>query len=67
MTAAVDVVIMAAGKGVRMKSRLPKVLHQLAGRPLLRHVMKTAAALEARRTVVITGNGAEQVKPPDPR
>ena len=62
MTAAVDVVIMAAGKGVRMKSRLPKVLHKLAGRPLLRHVMETAAALDARRTVVITGNGADQVE-----
>ncbi|RYF55634.1 MAG: bifunctional N-acetylglucosamine-1-phosphate uridyltransferase/glucosamine-1-phosphate acetyltransferase, partial [Comamonadaceae bacterium] len=60
--AAVDVVIMAAGKGVRMKSRLPKVLHRLAGRPLLQHVLGSVAALDARRIVVVTGNGAEQVE-----
>ena len=58
----VDVVIMAAGKGVRMKSRLPKVLHRLAGRPLLQHVITSAAALQARRVVVITGSGAQQVE-----
>ncbi len=59
---AIDVVIMAAGKGVRMKSRLPKVLHRLAGRALLRHVIASVAPLGARRVVVITGNGAEQVE-----
>jgi bifunctional UDP-N-acetylglucosamine pyrophosphorylase / glucosamine-1-phosphate N-acetyltransferase len=59
---AVDVVIMAAGKGVRMKSRLPKVLHRLAGRALLQHVLGSVAALEARRIVIVTGNGAEQVE-----
>ncbi len=59
---AVDVVIMAAGKGTRMKSRLPKVLHPLAGRPLLRHVLDTAAQLQARRVVVITGHGATEVE-----
>ena len=59
---AVDVVIMAAGKGVRMKSRLPKVLHRLAGRALLQHVLGTVEALSARRVVVVTGNGAEQVE-----
>jgi len=58
----VDVVIMAAGKGVRMKSRLPKVLHRLAGRALLQHVLGTVDALSARRVVVVTGNGAEQVE-----
>ena len=58
----VDVVIMAAGKGVRMKSRLPKVLHRLAGRPLLQHVITSVAALQARRVVVITGSGAQQVE-----
>jgi bifunctional UDP-N-acetylglucosamine pyrophosphorylase/glucosamine-1-phosphate N-acetyltransferase len=58
----VDVVIMAAGKGVRMKSRLPKVLHRLAGRALLQHVLGTVEALSARRVVVVTGNGAEQVE-----
>src|SRR5258706_14557076 len=59
---AVDVVIMAAGKGVRMKSRLPKVLHRLAGRALLQHVVGSVAPLRARRVVVITGNGAQQVE-----
>ena len=58
----VDVVIMAAGKGTRMRSRLPKVLHQLAGRALLQHVVDTAATLQARRIVVITGHGAMEVE-----
>ncbi len=58
----IDVVIMAAGKGTRMKSSLPKVLHRLAGRPLLRHVMDTASALQARNVVVITGHGAIEVE-----
>jgi bifunctional UDP-N-acetylglucosamine pyrophosphorylase/glucosamine-1-phosphate N-acetyltransferase len=59
---AIDVVIMAAGKGTRMKSRLPKVLQPLAGRPLLRHVLDTAQALHARQAVVITGHGAIEVE-----
>lgn len=59
---AVDVVIMAAGKGTRMKSRLPKVLHRLAGRALLQHVVDTASGLNARRVVVITGHGAAEVE-----
>ena len=57
-----DVVIMAAGKGTRMKSKLPKVLHRLAGRALLQHVVDTAATLMARRVVVITGHGAIEVE-----
>ena len=59
---ALDVVIMAAGKGTRMKSRLPKVLHRLAGRALIQHVIDTAAGLQARRVVVITGHGAADVE-----
>lgn len=59
---AVDVVVMAAGKGTRMKSRTAKVLHRLGGRPLVQHVMDTAQALAARRTIVITGHGAEEVE-----
>mgnify|MGYP001627194778 CR=1 FL=1 len=59
---AVDVVVMAAGKGTRMKSRTPKVLHRLGGRPLIQHVMDTAQALQARRTIVITGHGAGDVE-----
>ena len=53
----VDVVIMAAGKGTRMKSRLPKVLHPLAGRALVHHVLATAAELGARNAVLITAAG----------
>ncbi len=60
--AAVDVVVMAAGKGTRMKSGTPKVLHRLGGRPLLRHVVDTAARLQARSVVVITGHGAMEVE-----
>ena len=63
MATPIDVVIMAAGKGTRMKSRLPKVLQRLAGVPLVQHVLNTAAQLNARSAVVITGHGAEQVEP----
>ena len=59
----IEVVIMAAGKGTRMKSRLPKVLQCLAGVPLVQHVLNTAAQLNARSAVVITGHGADQVEP----
>jgi len=62
VAAAVDVVIMAAGKGTRMKSKLPKVLHLLAGRALLQHVVDTAAQLSARQVVVISGHGAMEVE-----
>jgi bifunctional UDP-N-acetylglucosamine pyrophosphorylase/glucosamine-1-phosphate N-acetyltransferase len=58
----IDVVIMAAGKGTRMKSKTPKVLHTLAGRPLLKHVLDTAAQLVARKVVIITGHGAIEVE-----
>ncbi|MES2938315.1 MAG: bifunctional UDP-N-acetylglucosamine diphosphorylase/glucosamine-1-phosphate N-acetyltransferase GlmU [Pseudomonadota bacterium] len=59
---AVDVVVMAAGKGTRMKSRLPKVLHRLGGKPLIRHVVDTAWQLRARRVIVVTGHGADEVE-----
>ena len=58
----IDVVIMAAGKGTRMKSSLPKVLHRLGGHALLGHVLDCAAGLSARRVVVITGHGAIEVE-----
>ena len=57
-----DIIIMAAGKGTRMKSRIPKVLQRLAGRPLLHHVLGQAASLQARRVVVVTGHGATEVE-----
>ena len=59
---ALDIVIMAAGKGTRMKSRHPKVLHRLAGRPLLGHVLAATAALPPHRCWVITGHGADAVE-----
>ena len=57
-----DILIMAAGKGTRMKSRIPKVLQRLAGRPLLDHVLDQAAHLQARSAIVITGHGATEVE-----
>jgi bifunctional UDP-N-acetylglucosamine pyrophosphorylase/glucosamine-1-phosphate N-acetyltransferase len=57
-----DVVVLAAGQGKRMRSDLPKVLHPLAGRALLAHVLDTARALAPRKTVVVHGHGAEQVR-----
>jgi bifunctional UDP-N-acetylglucosamine pyrophosphorylase/glucosamine-1-phosphate N-acetyltransferase len=62
MATPIDVVIMAAGKGTRMKSSLPKVLHRLGGKALLAHVIECAASVSARKAVVITGHGAEQVE-----
>ena len=57
-----DVVVLAAGQGKRMRSDLPKVLHPLAGRALLAHVLDTARSLAPRRTIVVHGHGAERVR-----
>ena len=59
---ALDIVIMAAGKGTRMKSVRPKVLHRLAGQSLLQHVVRTASSLGADRIIAITGHGADEVE-----
>ena len=59
---ALEILILAAGQGKRMRSGLPKVLHPLAGRPLLGHVLDTARELLPRKTIVVHGHGAEQVK-----
>jgi bifunctional UDP-N-acetylglucosamine pyrophosphorylase/glucosamine-1-phosphate N-acetyltransferase len=56
------IVILAAGQGKRMKSDLPKVLQPLAGRPLLAHVLDTAARLDAAATYVVHGHGGEHVR-----
>ena len=56
-----DVVVLAAGKGTRMYSSMPKVLHPLGGRPLLGHVIAAARAVEAVRIIVVYGHGGEQV------
>ena len=57
-----EVVILAAGQGTRMRSQLPKVLHPLAGVALLGHVLETARELKAARIHVVIGHGAEQVR-----
>lgn len=57
-----DIIVLAAGKGTRMYSSLPKVLHPLAGRPLLSHVLGTAASLSPRSLRVVIGYGASQVR-----
>lgn len=57
-----EAVVLAAGKGTRMKSELPKVLHRLAGRPLLEHVLDTVAAVGVGHTVVVVGHMAARVQ-----
>lgn len=57
-----EVIILAAGQGTRMKSSLPKVLHPLAGRPLLEHVITKALSLQPSAVHVVIGHGAEQVR-----
>ncbi len=56
------IVILAAGKGTRMKSDLHKVLHPIAGRPMLLHLMASAAALSPRHQVVVVGSGRDQLE-----
>jgi len=56
------VLVLAAGRGARMKSETPKVLHQLMGRPLLEHVLNAALYLAPARLVLVTGFGAEAVE-----
>lgn len=58
----IDVIVLAAGQGKRMRSDLPKVLHPLAGRPLLAHVLDAARSLAPRKTIVVHGHGGEQVR-----
>jgi bifunctional UDP-N-acetylglucosamine pyrophosphorylase / glucosamine-1-phosphate N-acetyltransferase len=57
-----SVVILAAGMGTRMKSALPKVLHEAAGRPLVEHVVRSVQPLEPQKIILVIGNGAEQVR-----
>jgi bifunctional UDP-N-acetylglucosamine pyrophosphorylase/glucosamine-1-phosphate N-acetyltransferase len=63
MARPVAAVILAAGKGTRMKSDLHKVLHPIAGRPMLAHLLASVDALAPARTVVVVGSGREQVEP----
>ena len=57
-----NIVILAAGLGKRMQSDLPKVLHPIAGKPMLAHVLDNARPLDPDRVVVVVGHGAERVQ-----
>ena len=57
-----EVIVLAAGQGKRMRSDLPKVLHPIGGRPLLAHVLDTARALAPKKTLVVHGHGADRVR-----
>jgi bifunctional UDP-N-acetylglucosamine pyrophosphorylase/glucosamine-1-phosphate N-acetyltransferase len=59
---ALEIIVLAAGQGKRMRSQLPKILHPLAGRPLLAHVLASARALAPRKIIVVHGHGSEQVR-----
>ncbi|MEO0931973.1 MAG: NTP transferase domain-containing protein, partial [Pseudomonadota bacterium] len=58
---AIALIILGAGLGTRMNSDMPKVLHAVAGAPLLVHAMKSGAALDPEKTVIVAGHGAEAV------
>jgi len=61
-TSPLNVLVMAAGLGTRMNSKRAKVLHELAGRPLIAHVVRTAASLQPQRIYVVVGHQAEEVE-----
>lgn len=56
-----NLIVLAAGQGTRMQSDLPKVLHQVGGRPLFAHALASGAALDPERTVLVAGHGIEAV------
>lgn len=57
-----DIVILAAGRGTRMNSNIPKVLHRIGGESMLGHVLGAASQLESKQTHIVVGYGAEQIK-----
>ena len=56
------VIVLAAGQGTRMKSSLPKVLHEVCGRPMAAHTLAAARALQPTQIIVVTGHGSVQVR-----
>ncbi|MCS6783438.1 MAG: NTP transferase domain-containing protein, partial [Gloeomargarita sp. SKYG98] len=58
----VAVAVLAAGKGTRMKSEVPKVLHPLAGKPMVERVIRSTQGLPVERLLVVVGHGADQVR-----
>jgi len=57
-----EIVILAAGRGTRMNSNIPKVLHQLGGEPLLGHVLNAANKLDSEQIHIVVGYGAQQIE-----
>ena len=57
-----DILVLAAGKGTRMRSDLPKVLHPIGGRPLVQHVVDTARQVGGEQILIVVGHGAEKVQ-----
>src|SRR6478752_10826225 len=62
MSESLAALILAAGKGTRMKSDLHKVLHPIAGRPMLGHLVEAVAALDPAHIVIVAGSGREQIE-----
>ena len=58
----ITAVLLAAGKGVRMKSKLPKVLHPVAGKPMLAHALQAVSHVSTEKPVVVIGHQADQIK-----
>ncbi len=56
-----EIIILAAGQGKRMRSSLPKVLHRVGGKPMLQHLIETAQKLRPKRIHVVVGHGKDEV------